>query len=102
MTPGMTGWRADEDEAIRSGSVDVPAPGLEGQPRFDMAQIEGAVPKLLDHAVGGPVVMTRPGAEAYGLLPLDIWRRVWLAIARPPVIEAERDPAAGAASTDEA
>ena len=89
MIPGMAGWRADEDEAIRSGSVEVPAPGLEGQPRFDMAQIETAVPKLVDHAVGGPVVLTRHGAEAYVLLPLDIWRRVWLAIARPPVIDVE-------------
>jgi hypothetical protein len=87
----MAGWRADEDEAIRSGSVDIPAPGLEGQPRFDMAQIETAVPKLVDHAVGGPVVLTRHGAEAYVLLPLDIWRRVWGAIARPPVIDADRD-----------
>ena len=56
-----------------------------------MAQIEAAVPKLIDHAVGGPVVLTRHGADSYVLLPLDIWRRVWLAIARPPVIEAERE-----------
>ena len=91
----MAGWRADEDEAIRSGSVDVPAPGLEGQPRFDMAQIETAVPKLIDHAAGGPVVLTRHGAEAYVLLPLDIWRRVWQAIARPPVIDAEHDAPPG-------
>jgi hypothetical protein len=89
MAPGMAGWRADEDAAIRSGSVDHPAPGLEGQPRFDMAQIEVAVPKLIDHAAGGPVVLTRHGAEAYVLLPLDIWRRVWTAIARPPVIDAD-------------
>ena len=95
MAPGMAGWRADEDEAIRSGSVDTPAPGLEGQPRFDMAPVEVAVPKLLDHAAGGPVVLTRHGAEAFVLLPLDVWRRVWGAIARPPVIEPERDaPAA--------
>jgi hypothetical protein len=91
MAPGMAGWRADEDEAIRSGGVEHPAPGLEGQPRFDMAQVEAAVPKLIDHAVGGPVVLTRHGTEAYVLLPLDVWRRVWSAIARPPVIEAERD-----------
>lgn len=88
----MAGWRADEDVAIGSGSVPDPAPGLEGQPRVDMAQIEVAVPKLLDHLVGGPVVLTRHGAEAYVLLPLDVWRRVWSTIARPPVIEAERDP----------
>ena len=24
-------------------------------------------------------------------MPLDVWRRVWSAIARPPVIEAERE-----------
>ena len=91
MAPGMAGWRMDEDEAIRSGSVAHPAPGLEGQPRFDMAPVEVAVPKLLDHAVGGPVVLTRHGTEAFVLLPLDVWRRVWGAIARPPVIEAERE-----------
>ena len=94
MAPGMAGWRMDEDEAIRSGSVEHPAPGLEGQPRFDMAQVEVAVPKLVDHAMGGPVVLTRHGSEAFVLLPLDVWRRVWQAIARPPVIDAQRDPAA--------
>lgn len=87
----MAGWRHDEDEAIRSGGVDNPAPGLEGQPRLDMALIEATMPKLIDHAVGGPVVLTRHGSEAFVLLPLDIWRRVWTAVARPPVIDMERD-----------
>jgi hypothetical protein len=92
----MAGWRQDEDEAIRSGSVEDPAPGLEGQPRLDMALIEAAVPKLIDHAVGGPVVLTRHGSEAFVLLPLDIWRRVWTAIARPPVIDMDRESPPGA------
>jgi len=87
----MSGWRKEQDEPIQSGPVEEPAPGLEGQPRLDMALIETAMPKLIDHAVGGPVVLTRHGSEAYVLLPLDIWRRVWLAIARPPVIDAERN-----------
>jgi hypothetical protein len=87
----MAGWRKEQDEPITSGAVDEPAPGLEGQPRLDMALIEAAVPKLIDHAVGGPVVLTRHGSEAFVLLPLDIWRRVWLAIARPPVVDMERD-----------
>ena len=86
----MAGWRADEDEAIHSGDVAVPSPGLEGQPRLDMTSIEAAMPKLVDHAVGGPVVLTRHGKEAFVLLPLDIWRRVWLAIERPPVIDMDR------------
>ena len=91
----MMGWRREEDEPIHSGTVEDPAPGLEGQPRLDMALIEAAVPKLIDHAVGGPVVLTRHGTEAFVLLPLDIWRRVWTAVARPPVIDMERDRPSG-------
>ncbi|MBK1659288.1 type II toxin-antitoxin system Phd/YefM family antitoxin [Paracraurococcus ruber] len=87
----MSGWRKDEDEAIRSGTVPDPAPGLEGYPRVDMQLIEAAVPKLVDHAVGGPVVLTRHGREAYVLLPLDIWRRVWGATSPPPVLDMDPD-----------
>ncbi|MEN0075432.1 MAG: hypothetical protein AAGC69_13670 [Paracraurococcus sp.] len=86
----MASWRPEEDRAIQAGEVADPAPGLEGQPRLDMGLIEAAMPKLVDHAVGGPVVLTRHGAEAYVLLPLDIWRRVWTAIPRPPVVDMER------------
>lgn len=94
----MAGWRKDEDAPIRSGGVAEPAPGLEGQPRLDMALIEAAVPKLIDHAVGGPVVLTRHGREAFVLLPLDVWRRVWLSGARPPVVDMDR--AGGATEGD--
>ena len=83
----MAGWRAEEDAAIRAGAVENPAPGLEGQPRLDMGVIETAVPTLIDHAAGGPVVLTRHGAEAFVLLPLDIWRQVWAAVPRPPVVD---------------
>jgi hypothetical protein len=92
----MAGWRVNEDAAIRSGTVDNPAPGLEGQPRVDMALIEAAVPTLLDHAAGGPVVLTRHAAEAFVLLPLDVWRRVWQAVARPPVVDMDPPEAPGA------
>jgi prevent-host-death family protein len=51
-----------------------------------MAELETAVPKLLDLAVRGPVVLTRHGAEAFVVLPLDVWRRVWEAAPRPPVV----------------
>jgi len=99
----MSGWRKDEDAPIQSGSVENPAPGLEGQPRLDMALLEAAMPKLIDHAVGGPVVLTRHGAEAYVLLPLDIWRQVWRGAARPPVIDMERPaPPAGGERDGEA
>ena len=74
------------DDPIRSPFVPVPAPGLEGVPRSDMARLEAALPKLVDSALGGPVVLTRHGEEAFVLLPLDIWRRVWAAAPRPPLI----------------
>ena len=74
------------DEPFRADVVNVPAPGLEGVPRSDMALLEAAVPKLVDMALRGPVVLTRHGSEAFALVPLDIWRRVWGATPRPPVI----------------
>ncbi|RAI60405.1 type II toxin-antitoxin system Phd/YefM family antitoxin [Roseicella frigidaeris] len=96
----MAGWRAEEDAAIRAGAVENPAPGLEGQPRLDMGVIEAAVPRLLDHAAGGPVVLTRHGTEAFVLLPLDIWRQVWAAVPRPPVIDPVIDMAPPGARPD--
>jgi len=98
----MAGWRKGEDEPIRSAKVDNPAPGLEGYPRLDMTLIEEAVPKLVDHAVGGPVVLTRHGAEAFVLLPLDIWRRIWQATARPPVLDMDPPPGPAAEPETEA
>lgn len=74
------------DEPILPTWEGDPAPGLEGVPRADMAELETAVPKLLDLAVRGPVVLTRHGREAYVLMPLDIWRRTWEATPRPPVV----------------
>ena len=75
------------DDPIRPTREGDPAPGLEGVLRADMAELETAVPKLLDAAVRGPVVLTRHGHEAYVLMPLDIWRRVWEAAPRPQVIQ---------------
>ncbi len=74
------------DAPIRSLFEGDPAPGLEGVPRTDMATLEAALPKLVDSALGGPVVLTRHGREAFVLLPLDVWRRVWEAAPRPPLI----------------
>ena len=74
------------DEPIRQPAAPVAAPGLEGVPRADMAVLETAVPSLVDTVLTGPVVLTRHGREAFVMLPLDIWRRVWAAAPRPPVI----------------
>ncbi|GGC29809.1 hypothetical protein GCM10011504_05030 [Siccirubricoccus deserti] len=87
----MSGWRDEADEPIRPLSEDDPAPGLEGLPRLDLEPVETAVPALVDQAIQGPVVLTRHGRESFVLLPLDIWRRVWGAVPRPPVIDV--DPA---------
>ena len=75
------------DEAINPVPDGNAAPGLEGIPRVDMAVLEVAVPTLVDSAVRGPVVLTRNGADAFVLLPLDVYRRFWSSVPRPPVIE---------------
>src|SRR3954447_16279283 len=85
----MAGFRAEEDQPIRPPAEADPAPGLEGLARFDLDAVEAAVPQLVDQAIQGPVVLTRHGRESFVLLPLDIWRRVWEAVPRPPVIEGE-------------
>jgi len=77
----------EEDTAIRPTPDGDPAAGLEGQPRADMSAIELALPGLIDRLVAGPVVLTRGGQDSFVLLPLDIWRRLWLAAPRPPVID---------------
>lgn len=81
--------RRDEDEAIRTTPPGDPSAGLEGLPRVDMSAVEVSVPGLVDRAVRGPVVLTRHGADAFVLLPLDAYRRLWVAAPRPPVIDVE-------------
>ncbi|MBL6077153.1 type II toxin-antitoxin system Phd/YefM family antitoxin [Belnapia sp. T18] len=88
----MAGWLDDRDLPIETGFEGDPAPGLEGLPRMDLTPVEDQLPSLVDQAVRGPVVLTRNGAEAFVLLPLDIYRRLWAAAPRPPVIEAEPAP----------
>ena len=85
----MSGRRQTEDDAIRTMPEGDLAPGLEGLPRADVEPLEQAAPSFMDHAVRGPVVLTRHGRDAFVLLPLDEYRRLWLAAPRPPVIEAE-------------
>ncbi|WP_305880017.1 hypothetical protein [Siccirubricoccus soli] len=86
----MPGWRSEEDDPIRPPPEMEAAPGLEGMPRLDLDAVEVAVPELVDQAIRGPVVLRRHGQERFVLVPLDIWRRVWGAAPRPPVIEGER------------
>lgn len=87
----MSGRRPTGDEAIRTEPEGEAAPGLEGLPRADMAALEQALPGFLDQMVRGPLVLTRHGRDAFVLLPLDAYRRLWHSAPRPPVIEAERD-----------
>ncbi|MDB5371759.1 MAG: Antitoxin [Belnapia sp.] len=84
----MAGWQDDADEPIRTVFPGDPAPGLEGLPRVDLAEVEALVPTLVDQAIRGPLVLTRHGQEAFVLLPLDAYRRLWATAPRPPVIDA--------------
>jgi hypothetical protein len=85
----MSGRRRHEDEAIRTQFDGDPAPGLEGLPRADIATLEATLPSLVDGMVRGPVVLTRNGRDAFVMLPLDVYRRLWQSAPRPPVIDVE-------------
>jgi hypothetical protein len=84
----MTRWQTEPDAPITTAQAGDPAPGLEGLPRMDLGPVEAAVPAVVDQAIRGPVVLTRHGEEAFVLLPLDVYRRIWGAAPRPPVIDA--------------
>jgi len=86
MAPRMPRY---EDEPIRPTPEGETAPGLEGVLRMDMGALEASQPSLVDQAIRGPVVLTRNGADAFVLLPLDVYRRFWNAVRRPPVIDSE-------------
>ena len=76
------------DEAIPSGSPRGATPGLEGLLRVDMGALEESLPSLVESAAGGPVVLTRRGSDAFVMLPLDAYCRLWAQAPRPPVIDA--------------
>lgn len=82
------------DEAIPSSQHPSAAPGLEGLPRIDMGTLEESLPRLVDSAVRGPLVLTRNGSDAFVLLPLDAYGRLWAQTPRPPVIDAVDEPGA--------
>ena len=82
------------DEAIPSSPPGGDAtPGLEGLPRVDMGALEESLPSLVERAAGGPVILTRRGSDAFVLLPLDAYGRLWAQAPRPPVIDETADVA---------
>jgi hypothetical protein len=81
------------DEAIPSSPPDRPTPGLEGLPRMDMGTLEESLPSLVDSAVRGPLVLTRNGSDAFVIMPVDAYGRLWARAPRPPVIDAVVDEA---------
>ena len=81
------------DEAIPSSRPDGATPGLEGLPRMDMGALEESLPSLVESAVRGPIVLTRHGSDAFVVLPLDAYGRLWAQAPRPPVIEGAADAA---------
>jgi hypothetical protein len=84
------------DEAIRSGAPgDRPTPGLEGLLRMDMRVLEESLPTLVDSALRGPIVLTRYGSDAFVVLPLDAFRRLWAQAPRPPVVDAVKGLGSG-------
>jgi hypothetical protein len=77
------------EEPITTEGPENPAPGLEGLPRTDIDRVEALVPSFVEAAIRSPLVLTRHGREAFVLMPLDVYRRLWDAAPRPPVIEGD-------------
>jgi hypothetical protein len=75
------------DEAIPASRDDSGAPGLEGLPRVDIGALETSVPSVVEAAATGPIILTRNGSDAFVLLPLDAYSRLWSQAPRPPVID---------------
>ncbi len=84
------------DEAIPSNPPGGGAtPGLEGLPRMDMGALEESLPSLVESATRGPIVLTRRGHDAFVVLPVDAYSRLWARAPRPPVIDGAVDVAGG-------
>ena len=84
------------DEAIPSSPPGAGgAPGLEGLPRMDMGALEASLPSLVENAIRGPIVLTRNGSDAFVVLPVDAYGRLWARAPRPPVIDGAADAAGG-------
>ncbi len=77
------------EEPLRTTPEGDPAPGLARLPRAELDSLEQVVPGFVDRLVSGAVVLTRHGEDAYVVLPLDAWRRIWAALPRRPVLEGE-------------
>lgn len=77
------------DEPILTAGPDNPAPGLEGVPRTDIDRVEQLAPSFVEAALRSPLVLTRHGREAFVLMPLDVYRRFWSSVPRPPLIEGD-------------
>jgi hypothetical protein len=83
------------DEAITTAGPANPAPGLEGLPRTDIDRVEHLVPSFVEAALRSPLVLTRHGREAFVLMPLDVYRRFWSSVPRPPLIEGQGEDESG-------
>lgn len=84
------GRAATGDDPITTAGPENPAPGLEGLPRTDIDRVELMAPGFVEAALRSPLVLTRHGREAFVLLPLDVYRRIWGSAPRPPVIDGEK------------
>src|SRR3712207_5895695 len=92
---GRAGLSKTGDEAITSSHPRGATPGLEGLPRMDMGALDESLPSLVDSAVRGPIVLTRRGSDAFVLLPVDAYSRLWARAPRAPVIDGAVDVAGG-------
>ena len=77
---------------MRSRSPRGDAPGLGGPLRTAMGALEAPLPRPVDHAIRGPVILAQGGPDAVVFPPLDACSGLWARTPRPLVIDAQRDP----------
>ena len=57
-----------------------------------MGALEASLPSLVDHAIRGPVILTRTGSDAFGFLPTGACSRPRARGPRPQAIDARSGP----------
>ncbi len=76
---------------MRPRSPQGDGPSLEGPLRTEIGAFGASSPSLVDHAIRGPVILTRSVADTFVSLPSDACDRLWARAPRTRAIAVQND-----------